>query len=175
MKALVARFTAVWCLLVSPGLAFAGAAEASRAESTVTVGQSSITADSKVSYTGYVAGERIPVALEYSGTCNIVFNGLSLFRPIPFAPPRIVTGDIANVSGTPPKGRAASTGSVTFDLTFRTLKNAAVGTQSGLARLDLSLGVDADCDLATGDTDGVDRSTTIRVEIRVSTGPDDDD
>jgi len=38
-------------------------------------------------------------------------------------------------------------------------------------RLNLVSGVDRDCDLATGDPDGVDGATTIRVDISVSEGP----
>ena len=38
-----------------------------------------------------------------------------------------------------------------------------------MARLNLVLGVDKDCNLATGDADGVDRLATIRVEIDVTT------
>jgi hypothetical protein len=117
---LLARVTLLCCIVASPGPALAGTGEASRAHTAVTVGQKTVTADSSVKYTGYVPGEKIPVALEYSGACNIVFNLLSLFTPIPFSPPRIVTGEIRNVSGAP----------------------------SGLARLNLALGVDNDCDLA---------------------------
>jgi hypothetical protein len=43
------------------------------------------------------------------------------------------------------------------------------GAESGLARLNLVLGVDKDCNLATGDSDGIDRSITIRVQVRVTT------
>ena len=81
-------------------------------------------------------------------------------------------GDIGNVTGVPARGDSASTGSVTFDLKFNSLsRDAGDGDVSGLVRLNLVLGVDKDCDLATGDTDGVDGSTTIRVDISVSEGP----
>ena len=40
---------------------------------------------------------------------------------------------------------------------------------AGRARLNLALGVDKDCNLATGDADGVDRLATIRAEIDVTT------
>lgn len=170
MKASFAGLALLGCLLLraSPGLA--AAMESSRTQTTVTVDRNTITANADVKYLGYVVGERIPVALEYSATCNVVFKELTLFRPIPFAPPRIVMGEITNVSGTPPAGNPASAGSVTFTIRFTALNPEPAGTQSGLARLNLALGVDKDCDLATGDSDGVDQSTTIRVQIRVSTG-----
>ncbi len=49
------------------------------------------------------------------------------------------------------------------------LRRALAGAQSGLVRLNLQLGVDRDCDLATGDPDGVDGVTTIPVQISVTT------
>ena len=49
------------------------------------------------------------------------------------------------------------------------IEQRGIDAQSGLARLNLVLGVDRDCDLATGDPDGVDGATTIPVEIWVST------
>ena len=82
---------------------------------------------------------------------------------------RAAAEEIASVSGAPAPGCATNSGTVTFDLTFSTLEPAPTGAQSGLARLNLVLGVDRGCDLATGDPDGVDGATTIPVEIWVST------
>jgi hypothetical protein len=93
---------------------------------------------------------------------------------VPFVPSRGVTGEIDNVSGTPLAGQAAKAGKVTFDIRFNTLSQAGNG-QSGVGRLSLVLGVDKDCDPATGDADGIDRSTTIQVQIGVSTEPKNDD
>jgi hypothetical protein len=90
----------------------------------------------------------------------------------PFGPSAGLSGDITNITAVPAKGYPASMGSVTFDLRFNSLgRDAGDGDVSGLVRLNLVLGVDRDCDLATGDTDGVDGSTTIRVDISVSEGP----
>lgn len=109
MGKLLARVTLLCCFVASPGPALAGAGEASRAQTTVTIGQNTVTADSSVK-------------------CA-------------------VTGEIRNVNGSP----------------------------SGLARLNLAPGVNTDCDLATGNADGIDGATTIRMEIRVSTGSGDGD
>ena len=162
---------ALWllgCLLLASGPACAAALEASRGQITVTVERNAITVDNDVKYVRYEVGERIQITLEYSATCDIVFNGLGPFRARPFTP-MAVTGQIGNVSGTPRPGRAAAAGNVTFDTQFTRLGATPDGAQSGLARLDLVLGVDKDCNLATGDPDGVDRTTTIRVLISVST------
>ena len=135
------------------------------------VEQNTITVDAKVKYVDYAPGEWLGVTVDYSGTCNVVFKGLTLRHPATaaFIPSGQVTGDIDNVSGTPMAGQAAKTGSATFDLRFNTLSKAATGAQSGMARVDLVLGVDKDCAPATGDADGVDRTTTIRVDIEVTT------
>jgi hypothetical protein len=169
MKTVLPSLAALVCLLVSPSRVVGGAVESSRVQTTVTVERNIITADSNVTFAGYVRGETITVTLNYSATCLVVFNGLTLWQPIPFAPPRIVAGDIANISGTPQAGRPETNGSVTFDIRFSTLQRTPTGTQSGLARLNLVLGVDKDCNLHTGDPDGVDRSVNIRVQISVST------
>ena len=164
--------TFVGCLLVSSRPALAGATELFREQTTVTVERNTITADSTVRYGGYVAGETIPITLEYMATCNVVFGGLTLVRRAPFGPSAGVSGDIGNITAVPAKGYPASMGSVTFDLKFNSLgRDAGDGDVSGLVRLNLVLGVDKDCDLPTGDTDGVDGSTTIRVDISVSEGP----
>src|SRR5437867_6086794 len=93
-------------------------------------------------------------------TCNVVFGGLTLVRRAPFGPSAGVSGDITNITAVPAKGYPASMGSVTSDLKFNSLgRDAGDGDVSGLVRLNLVLGVDKDCDLATGDTDGVDGST----------------
>ncbi len=103
-------------------------------------------------YGGYVAGETIPITLEYMATCNVVFGGLTLVRRAPFGPSAGVSGDIGNIAAVPAKGYPASMGSVTFDLKFNSLgRDAGDGDVSGLVRLNLVLGVDKDCDLATGD------------------------
>ncbi|HYB43932.1 MAG TPA: hypothetical protein VEL75_19285, partial [Candidatus Methylomirabilis sp.] len=128
-------------------------------------------ADSVVKFGDYVPGERISITLEYSATCNIVFSGLALWRAAPFSPPRLVSGTVSNASGTPRPGSAGTTGSATFDIVFSTLNKTATGAQSGVARLDLTLGVDKDCDLGTGDFDGIDRTIPIRVIISVSSDP----
>jgi hypothetical protein len=168
MRTVFRGLTVLGCLFLSPSPAFAGATELARGRTTQSIDQNAITADNSVRYGGYVAGERITVRLDYSATCNVVFGGLTLFRPTPFAPPGIVTGEIAKVKGTPMAGHPAKTGSVTFIIRFNTLKEAPTGTRSGLARLNLALGADKDCDLATGDSDRMDRSTTVRVQISVS-------
>ena len=170
MRMVLASLALLCCLVLSSSLAFAEAAEISRGQSTVTIGQNIITADSGVKCGGYRPGEKITVTLSYSGTCNLVFSGLTL-QPRPFAPFRGVTGEIANVRGTPKGGRAGIAGSAAFDITFHMLRRASTGEESGVARLDLVLGLDRDCDLATGDADGVDGPTTIGVQISVSTGP----
>jgi hypothetical protein len=167
MRALLITVVALaWLAAAAP--AFAAALEASRSQTTVTVERNAITVDNDVKYVSYEVGERIPITIEYSATCNIVFNGLGPFRARPFTP-IAATGKIANVGGTPRPGGAATAGSVTFDMQFTKLGATPGGGQSGLARLDLVLGVDKDCNLATGDPDGVDRSATIRVLISVST------
>jgi len=157
-------------LSLSPGVARGGAIEASRAPASVTVGKNTVTVDTDVRYVGYTVGDTIPITLDYSATCNIVFNGLELWKTRPFAPPKLAAGQLWGVNGAPGAGSAATSGSVTFNLRFTQLARAATGEQSGQARAELTLGVDKDCDLATGDSDGVDGSKTIRIWIRVSTG-----
>ena len=163
----LATLMGLGCLLLASLPALAAALEGSRSQTTVTVERNAITVDNDVKYVGYEVGERIQITLEYLATCNIVFNGLGPFKARPFTP-ATVTGQIGNVNGTPRPGGAATTGGVTFDMQFTRLGATPGGAQSGLARLDLVLGVDKDCDLATGDPDGVDRATTIRVLISVS-------
>jgi len=166
MRALLITVVALAWLAAAP--AFGAALEASRSQTTVTVERNAITVDNDVKYVSYEVGEQIPITIEYSATCNIVFNGLGAFRARPFTP-MAAAGQIANIGGTPRPGGAATAGSVTFDMQFTKLGATPGGGQSGLARLDLVLGVDKDCNLATGDPDGVDRSATIRVLISVST------
>jgi len=43
-----------------------------------------------------------------------------------------------------------------------------------MARPNLLLGADRDCDLATGDPDGIEGQTTVPVQISVSTGSQED-
>jgi hypothetical protein len=164
------RPTLVVTLLASmflvSGPAFA-ATEFNREQATVAIGSNTIIADSVVQYVSYTAGDTIEVTLNYAATCNIVFSGLTLRMPIPFTPPKSVTGSMSNVSGTPPS--ADITGSVTFDLQLNTLKQAGHSKQFGVAHLNLVLGVDEDCNPATGDANGVDGSVTIPVEVSAST------
>ena len=108
-----------WSVLLPPPAH--AASELSRKQSTVTVERNAITVDRDIAYGGYRAGDRLDVAVEYSGACKIVFQSLALFKPSPFAPIRAVTGDFGNVRGTPPPNHAATTGMVTFDLRFKTL------------------------------------------------------
>lgn len=169
MRNLLLSLTFLGCVLLSPSPVFAAATEVSRGQTTLTIEQNVVTLDNDVKYVGYVLGDKIQITLEYSARCNVVFNELALFKAIPFTPPRVVTGELANVSGTPRPGEAATAGSVTFDIKFNTLKSEPTGRQSGMARLNLVLGVDKDCNPATGDPDGVDRSNTTRVQIWVST------
>jgi hypothetical protein len=166
---LVRVLACLGALLLSWHPAWAGATESARGRTTVRVEQNTITVDHKVTYVDYAVGEWLGVTVGYAATCSVVFKGLALRRPAPFIPTGPVSGEIDNVSGTPVAGQAAKTGSATFDIRFNTLNKATSGAQSGVARVNLVLGVDKDCDLATGDADGVDRSTTIRVEIEVTT------
>jgi hypothetical protein len=127
-----------------------------------------ITIDGNLKYTNYTEGDTLNVTIPYTAKCNIVFSGLSLRVPNGFTP-KGVTGTIATVTGTPASGAAGTSGSVSFDITFNTLKHAGKAKDSGMAHLSLVLGVDEDCDPATGDVDGVDGSVTIPVHISVST------
>jgi len=168
MKTWTAGAALLSCVLLSSAPALA-TTEFSRDQSTVTVDSNSITADSNVKYITYTAGETINVTLDYSATCNILFSGLALKVPNPFTPPKWVTGSIVTVTGTPASGTPGTSGSVTFDLTFFTLKHAGKAKDFGMVHLNLILGVDEDCDPATGDSDGIDGSITIPVQISVST------
>jgi len=171
LSILLASVTVLCWLLASATPALADALESSRDQATVAVGRNTITADSNLKYVLFLPGETIAVTLDYSAGCNIVFKDLVRGRP---AGRRGAVAGIASVSGTPAPGRATNSGKVTFDLTFPTLEPAPTGAQSGLARLNLQLGVDRDCDLATGDPDGVDGVTTIPVQISVTTDSRDD-
>jgi len=170
MRALLSVLTLL-CSLVSSSNATLAAAlvESSRDQTTLSIGRNTIIADSSVKYVGYLASETITVTLEYSASCNIVFKDLARARRRGAA-----AEEIGNVSGTPAPGRATNTGAVTFDLRFTAEGQTAAGAQSGLAQLNLVLGVDRDCDLATGDPDGVDAPTVIPIQISVSTDSQDD-
>ncbi len=170
MRILLPGLALVGYLLLSSSPALAGPLESSRSQGTMKVAENAVKADTKIKYVAYRAGESIPVTLEYSASCTIVFRGLSLWKARPFFPSKVVTGQIANVSGTPMPGQVTNAGSVTFDITFNTLSDTPTGMQSGDASLDLVLGVDKDCDLGTGDRDGIDRAVTFRVVISVSSG-----
>jgi hypothetical protein len=160
---------ALSCALLSAGPATCDSVESARHQTTVTVERNIITVDNNVAITRYVRGDTISVTLNYSATCFVVFKALTLWPPMPFAPPRIAAGDISNVSGTPAPGRPETNGAVSFEIRFTALQRAPTGSESGVARLKLSLGVDKDCDLHTGDADGIDRPVDIRVQISVST------
>jgi hypothetical protein len=169
MRLLALVFVALLgCLLLSSDPALAATTEFSRGQTTVTVGSNTITADNNVKFVGYTAGDTITVTLNFSSTCNVVFSGLTLRSPNPFTPHRGVTGAISNVTGTPAPGSASTTGSVTFDIRFDTLKHAGK-KDFGMAHLSLVLGVDEDCNPATGDADGVDGASSIGVQLSVST------
>ncbi len=155
------------CVLLSSGPAQAQTTEFSRGQTTAVVGSNTIMADNNVKFVNYTAGETIPVTLNYSATCNILFGGLTLRLPQSFTPANAVSGTISGVNGTP-QGAASTSGSVTFDIVFDSLKTAGK-KDFGVAHLNLVIGVDSDCDPATGDGAGIDESVTIGVQISVST------
>jgi len=155
--------TLLSCVLLSSGPALAQTTEFSRGQTTVVVGANTITADNNVKFVNYTADETIRVTLSYSATCNILFGGLTLRLPQSFTPAN-VSGTISSVSGTPTAG---TSGSVTFDIAFASLKNAG-RKDFGVAHLNLVLGVDSICNPATG-TAGIDESVTIGVQISAST------
>ena len=161
--------TLLGCLLLSSGPALAQATEFSRGQTTVTVDLNTITAENNVKFVNYTEGESLTVTLNYSATCNIVFSGLTLRLPQPFTPANGKTGrTFAMVSGTPSPGAPSTRGSVTFTISFSSLKPA--GPKSfAVAHLNLILGVDSDCDPTAGDGDGIDESVTIGVQISAST------
>ncbi|MBI4587383.1 MAG: hypothetical protein HY725_00975 [Candidatus Rokubacteria bacterium] len=161
MKALCA-FVLVICLLLPSGPVLAAATEFSRGQTTVTVGSNTLTADNNVKYVNYTVGEVLTVTLNYSATCDIEFSGLTQRSPKPYTP-RGVAGVVSNVTGTPPAGSPATSGSVTFDIQFTSLKKAGKSKQFGVAHLKLVLGVDDDCDGSIDDT------VNIGVQLSVST------
>src|SRR5438445_13782712 len=105
--------TLLSCVLLSSGPALAQTTEFSRGQTTVVVGANTITADNNVKFVNYTADETIPVTLNYSATCNILFGGLTLRLPQSFTPANAVSGTITGVSGTPQVG-ADTSGSVNF-------------------------------------------------------------
>ena len=160
----IAAVTLLGCVFLSSGPVLAQT-EFARGQTTVVVGANTITAEDNVKFVDY-AGETIPVTLDYSATCNILFGGLTLRLPQSFTPPN-VSGTISGVSGTP-LGTVGTSGSVAFDIVFTSLKKAGK-KDFGVAHLNLVLGVDSDCNPATGDTAGIDESITIGVQISAST------
>ena len=154
-------------VLLSSGPALAQTTEFSRGQTTVVVGANTITADNNVKFVNYTADETITVTLDYSATCNILFGGLTIRLPQSFTPANAVSGTISGVNGTP-QGAASTSGSVTFDIVFASLKTAGK-KDFGVAHLNLVLGVDSDRNPATGDTAGIDESITIGVQISAST------
>jgi len=159
--------TLLSCVLLSSGPALAQTTEFARGQTTVVVGANTITADNNVKFVNYTARETIPVTLNYSATCNILFGGLPLRLPQSFTPANGVSGSVSGVTGTP-QGAASTSGSVTFDIVFTSLKTAGK-KDFGVAHLNLVIGVDSDCDPATGDGAGIDESVTIGVQISAST------
>ena len=161
-----------WCHVVELCAPFVGTGLGSDddrilcGQTTVVVGANTITADNNVKFVNSTARETIPVTLNYSATCNILFGGLTLRLPQPFTPPN-VSGTISGVSGTPPR-TVGTSGSVTFDIVFAFLKHAGQ-KDFGVAHLNLVIGVDSDCDATTGDAAGIDESATIGVQISAST------
>jgi hypothetical protein len=143
---------------------------AATTRSTVMVGANAITVDTRLTFPEYKAGSTMTLTVDYFGTCNLVFSGLALRSPQPFAPPSAVSGGIGNVTGTPHSGSAHTSGSVTFDITFYSLQNFGAKL-FGVASLNLMLGVDADCNPHSGDSDGVDQSTTVGVQVLVVAVP----
>ena len=160
--------TLLSCVLLSSGAALAQTTEFARGQTIVVVGANTITADNNVKFVNYTADETIPVTLNYSATCNILFGGLTLRLPQSFTPPKGASGTLSGVNGTP-QGTASTSGSVTFTIALSPLK--LTGSKSfGVAHLNLVLGVDSDCDPATGgDGAGIDESVTIGVQISAST------
>src|SRR5438093_12149969 len=160
--------TLLSCVLLSSGPALALTTEFARGQTTVVVGASTITADNNVKFVNYTkADETITVILDYSATCNILFGGLTLRLPQSFTPANAVSGRVSGVTGTP-QGAGSTSGSVTFDIVFDALKTAGK-KDFGVAHLNLVIGVDSDCDPATGDGAGIDESVTIGVQISAST------
>lgn len=159
--------TLLSCVLLSSGPALAQTTEFSRGQTIVIVGANTITAENNVKFVNYPAGETIPVTLKFSATCNILFGGLTLRLPQSFTPPNDVSGTITVISGTP-QVEAGTSGAVTFEIMFASLKNAGK-KDFGVAHLNLVLGVDSDCNPATGDAVGIDESVTIGVQISAST------
>jgi hypothetical protein len=161
-------------LLAAAASASAQAREFTRGTTTVEVGEAILTVENNVKFVGYTVGEVLTVTLNFSSTCPIVFSGLALRAPQPFTPPKSVVGSLGTVTGTP-SGTADLVGAVTFELTFTDLKDtgpkkAETPKKSfGVSHLDLTLGVDSDCDPATGDALGIDESVTIGVQVSVST------
>jgi len=159
--------TLLSCVLLSSGPALAQTTEFARGQTIVVVGANTITADNNVKFVNYTARETIPVTLNYSATCNVLFGGLIIRLPQSFTPANGVSGSVSGVTGTP-QGAASNSGSVTFDIVFDSLKTAGK-KDFGVAHLNLVIGVDSDCDPATGDGAGIDESVTIGVQISVST------
>ena|SRR5438128_10545741 len=135
--------TLLSCVLLSSGPALAQTTEFARGQTIVVVGANTITADNNVKFVNYTADETIPVTLNYSATCNILFSGLTLRLPQSFTPAKGVSGTI----------RLKTAGKKDF----------------GVAHLNLVIGVDSDCDPTTGDAAGIDESVTIGGQISVST------
>jgi hypothetical protein len=156
-RSLVVASTA--CLLFSAGAA--SAADLFKTGRTV-VNQNDITVTNNFKYVNYLytpetGGETLHVTLTFHGSCLAV-NPL-IFPPQPHTggvdfvslgsrvpngfTPKGVTGLIGNVDGT------TTPGTVTFDLTFDTLKNAGLAKQFGVAHIDLNLAVDDDCNVNT--------------------------
>jgi hypothetical protein len=168
VRILVSAVALLGCLLLSidPALAIT---EISRTQTQVTAGSNTITADTNVKFKNYTVGHTFTTTLNYTSTCDVVFSGLALRSPNPFAPKKGVSGAISNVTGGPSPGSPGTAGSVTFDVRFDALWQFG-SKLVGVMYLTLLLGVDDDCNVSTGDGDGVDASQNIGAQILV-TGP----
>lgn len=156
-KSLIAATSA--CLLLS-----AGAASAADLFKTgrIIANKNDITVTNNFKYVNYLytpetGGETLHVTLTFHGSCLAV-NPL-IFPPVPNTggvdfvslgsrvpngfTPKGVTGLVGNVDGT------TTPGTVTFDVTFDTLKAAGDVKQFGVAHIDLNLAVDDDCNINT--------------------------
>jgi hypothetical protein len=160
---------------------FAGVASAAdlfkTGESMVTEAENDISVTNNFKYVNYLytaptGGETLHVSLNFNGSCLDV-NPL-IYPPVPYAggvdfvslgsrvpngfTPKGVTGVISNVDGT------TTLGTVTFDLTFDTLKQAGKRKKFGVAHIDLNLAVDDDCDVATDPV-----PTKVGIQVSAST------
>jgi len=155
MKALVGLWALLACFFLSTGLAAAVDDLFKTGSTTVTVGNNDITVTNNFKYVNFL-GPTLNVTLTFAGECGVSFVSLGPRVPKGFTP-RGVTGTVANVDGT------TTPGTVTFDLTFNTLKTAGRSKMFGMAHIDLNLAVDDDCT----DTDTTE-DVPLKVGVQVS-------